>query len=69
MMFMEQSDFLGFEIFLRETEGVEHAFKVTGEGCYQVIFVSESVEELETFLNHLLRFGRYKVSSSIRCVK
>lgn len=68
-MFMEQSDFSGFEAFLRETEGVEHAFKVTGEGCYQVVFISETTEELELFLNQLLRFGKYKVASAIRCVK
>lgn len=68
-MFMEQSDFSGFETFLSETDGVEHAFKVTGEGCYQVIFISENGEDLEVFLNHLLRFGKYKVASAIRCVK
>lgn len=66
---MESSDFAGFEAFLNTQTQVESAFKVTGEACYQITYTPNSDSELETFLNQILHFGRYKVLSAIRCVK
>ena len=68
-VFMESSDFSGFENMLKNTEDVEAAYKVSGEGCYQVILRDRPANGLETFLNEILKYGRYRVSSSIRCVK
>ena len=68
-VFMATSQFDAFEAFLNGTEQVEQAYKVTGEGCYHVVFVCEQTQELEPFLNALLPYGRYKVSSAIRTVK
>ena len=67
-MFMDTSDFSGFERFLLNDGGVEAAYKITGEGCYQMSFVTRVEGDLEAFLNALLPFGRYKVASAIRCV-
>lgn len=68
-VFMESADFAGFEAFLNADDRIEQAYKVTGEGCYHVVFMSMSNADLEPFLNTLLRYGKYKVSSAIRCVK
>lgn len=68
-VFMENPDFAEFETLLKAHTQVESAFKVAGEGCYQVTFTPRSDDELEIFLNQILRFGRYKVLSTIRCIK
>jgi len=68
-VFMENADFAGFEAFLNADERIEQAYKVTGEGCYHIVFMSLSNADLEPFLNMLLRYGKYRVSSAIRCVK
>jgi len=68
-VFMATTQFDVFEGFLKGIGSVEQAYKVTGEGCYHVVFVCEHADELEHFLNALLPYGRYKVSSAIRTVK
>lgn len=68
-VFMNDSRFGELEAFLNQDERVEHAYKVTGGACYHVVFVSEKDDDLEQFLNQLLPFARYQVSSAIRCVK
>jgi Lrp/AsnC family leucine-responsive transcriptional regulator len=69
LMFMENPDFVRFEAFLRADERVESASKVTGEGCYHLTFVSQEANDLEPFLNALLKYGKYKVSSVLRDIK
>lgn len=68
-VFMENSSFDEFEAFLNADEQVEHAYKTTGEGCYHVVFTPFEAENLELFLNELLRYGKYKVATAIRHVK
>ena len=68
-VFMESNNFGQFEKFIKTQKCIEEAYKVTGEGCYQLIFTSTGNLKLEKFLNDLLVYGRYKVLSSVRCVK
>jgi len=68
-MLMESNQFERFEQLLQTTEQVESAYKTTGEGCYHIVFLAQENGSLEPFLNELLRFGRYKVASTIRVVK
>ena len=68
-MFMENPNFDEFERFLGADLRVEGAYKVTGEGCYLVVYTPTESHELEPFLNSLLRYGRYRVSTAIRCIK
>lgn len=68
-VFMANSDFEGFEAFLKNTTQVENAYKVTGEGCYHVVWQPDEGAGLECFLDGLLIFGRYKVATAIRCIK
>ena len=68
-VFMETSDFAEFETLIKADVRVESAYKVTGEGCYQLVLVVQSQSEIEPFLDALLPYGRCKVLSAIRCVK
>ena len=68
-VFMEKSNFAEFEAFLKNDPRVESAYKVTGEGCYQLVYVAQTPQEIEAFLDTVLPFGRCKVLSVMRCVK
>lgn len=68
-MFMDVARFDEFEQLLKNEIQVEAAYKITGEGCYHIIFTPESTSELEPFLRRLLKYGRYRVSSVLGCVK
>jgi Lrp/AsnC family leucine-responsive transcriptional regulator len=69
MVFMNTSDFAGFEQFIRNDARIESAYKVTGEACYQLIFISQTGNDLESFLDAMLPYGRYKVATAIRHIK
>ncbi len=47
----------------------ESLYKISGQGCYHLQITCEDNDELNVFLNFLLQFGRYSLSSSIRQVK
>lgn len=68
-MFMAVARFEEFEQFLQADDRIEAAYKTTGDACYELVFVSQTEGDLEPFLNSLLRYGRYRVASVIRCVK
>lgn len=68
-VFMENSDFAGFERFILQESRVESACKVAGEACYQLTFVSQTKGDLEAFLTTMLPFARYQVATAIRHVK
>lgn len=68
-MFMENPDFARFEQFLQTQAQVESAYKVTGDACYHLVFAAPDSGALESFLNALLKFGKYKVLSAIRTIK
>lgn len=68
-VFMDTPQFDAFEAFLQSQADVESASKIAGEGCYQVVLACEDDAGLDAFTQALLRYGRYKVASEIRCVK
>ena len=49
--------------------GFGRTYKVTGEGCYHLVFITHSNADLEVFLDALLPYGRCKVLHAMRCVK
>lgn len=67
--YMNNADFAGFEQFIKQDARIESAYKVSGEACYQLIFVSQTGNELASFLDAMLPFARYKVTTAIRHVK
>ncbi len=67
-VFMDTNDFMGFEQFLNVQQLVIRAYKITGDGCYFLTCAGNN-KELDEFLGDLLKFGRYKVSSTLKRVK
>ncbi len=67
-VFMDTRDFVKFDEFLKQQNLVNQAFKVTGDGCYLIVFIGID-KELEVFLDLLLSYGRYRVSSILKLIK
>lgn len=68
-VYMESNNFEQFELFLKNEPNVDQAYKVAGEGCYQLVIIVSDQDQLDQFLQLLIRFGKYKIASSIKTVK
>ncbi|WP_099221227.1 Lrp/AsnC family transcriptional regulator [Listeria costaricensis] len=68
-VFMQSTAYTAFEEELSRQESVEQLAKITGEGCYLIIYRYESVNQLEDFLQTLLRYGRYRINTAVRKIK
>lgn len=66
---MQHTRFNEFENWLGGWENVESADKTSGDTCYQIVYATDNLAELEHFLNKLLQHGTYRLHSSIRRVK
>lgn len=68
-VFMNDARFDAFEAYLAQNPRVLHAYKTSGEGCYHLVIDAPNLELLESFLNSLLKYARYRVSTAIRTIK
>ena len=68
-MKMQHTRFDEFENWLRGWENVESADKTSGNICYQIVYATDNLTELEHFLSQLLQHGAYRLHSSIRRMK
>lgn len=68
-VFMNDARFDEFEEYISTTPSILHAYKTSGEGCYHLVVDTQNTEQLETFLNSLLKYARYRVSNAIRTIK
>ena len=58
-----------FENWLRIWENVESTDKTSCDSCYQIMYATDNLTELEHFLNKLLQHGTYRLHSSIQRMK
>ncbi|MDP4095341.1 Lrp/AsnC family transcriptional regulator [Paenibacillus sp. P96] len=58
-----------FQAFAAQSEQVTEMHRVSGEGCYWLRVRVASPLELNDFLDHLLKYGNYKLSMSIGQLK
>jgi Lrp/AsnC family transcriptional regulator, leucine-responsive regulatory protein len=58
-----------FQRFLSEDTRVEEAVRVSGEGCYWLRVRTITHEELNAFLDDLLKYGNYRSSLSTSRIK
>nr|WP_314487123.1 Lrp/AsnC family transcriptional regulator [uncultured Kingella sp.] len=65
---MAHNRFAEFERFLHAENGIESADKTHGDGCYHIVYIADTAEELEAFLTRLSAHGRYRTASSMRRV-
>ena len=68
-MKMQHTRFDKLENWLRGWENVESADKTSGNICYQIVYATDDLTELEHFLNQLLQHGTSHLHSSIRRMK
>jgi Lrp/AsnC family transcriptional regulator, leucine-responsive regulatory protein len=64
-VFMKTTDHQSFQRFLIGQEMVTECHRVSGEGCYWLKINCTNHEDLNNFLDQLLRYGNYRLSLSI----
>lgn len=69
VVYMKTADHKGFTAFLRETDYVTEAHRVSGDGCYLLKVSMPGSQELNEFLDKLLKFATYRLLLSIDKIK
>lgn len=67
-VYMKSTDHAGFRNFIKNKSSVLEARRISGEGCYMLKVQVESHQELIQFLDELLNWANYKVSTTIEKV-
>ncbi|WP_010246445.1 Lrp/AsnC family transcriptional regulator [Acetivibrio cellulolyticus] len=68
-IFMKTTDHMSFQQYLKQSDLVTEANRISGEGCYLLKVQTTSQEDLISFLDGILKFGNYKVNMSIDRIK
>jgi len=58
-----------FQTFAKQHDSVKEMHRVSGEGCYWIRVRAGSQEDLNIFLDELLKFGNYRVNLSMGKLK
>lgn len=66
---MKTTEHSAFQTFVKANGSVEEAHRISGSGCYLLKVLVSSHEELNSFLDSVLKYGNYGVSISIGKVK
>jgi Lrp/AsnC family leucine-responsive transcriptional regulator len=66
---MTTTDHKSFVTFLQTQDGVEEAHHTSGGGCYLLKVTMQGTEQLNQFLELLLKYAHYSVALSIDKVK
>ena len=65
-VFMAHHRLTEFENFLRTETALESADKISGDGCYHLVYLANNRAQLEDFLQRLSAHARYRTNSSLR---
>ncbi|SHI00595.1 Lrp/AsnC family transcriptional regulator [Desulfosporosinus lacus] len=68
-IFMKTTNHEVFCEFLSNNESVLEANRISGEGCYMLKIQVNSQEDLNDFLDSVLKYGNYRVNISIGKIK
>lgn len=68
-VFMKTTDHAAFQAFLKDHDEVVEAGRISGEGCYMLKVRVNSQEDLNIFLDAVLKYGNYRVNISIATIK
>ena len=66
IIYMKTSNHDPFLHFMKERKEIVEAHRVSGEGCYHMKVKVTAQEELNLFLNEILKFGNYALNLSIQ---
>ncbi|WP_342591562.1 Lrp/AsnC family transcriptional regulator [Paenibacillus shirakamiensis] len=67
-LFVQTANHSGFQSLFQD-EAISEVHRVSGEGCYLLKTHFASNEELDMFLERLLKYGNYRVNLSIGKLK
>lgn len=68
-VFVQTTNHQEFKRFFQAEEAISEVHRTSGDGCYLLKTHFSSNEELDTFLERLLKFGNYRVNLSIGRLK
>ncbi|MBP1969944.1 Lrp/AsnC family leucine-responsive transcriptional regulator [Virgibacillus natechei] len=66
IIYMKTANHDPFLRFIKERKEIVEAHRVSGEGCYHLKVNVNTQEQLNLFLNEILRFGNYSLYLSIQ---
>ncbi len=68
-VFMKTTDHAAFRKYIKESDCVYEAHRISGEGCYLLKVHTTGQHELIDFLDGILKYGNYRVNLSIDNLK
>lgn len=68
-VFVQTTNHQEFKRFFQAEEAISEVHRTSGDGCYLLKTHFSSNEELDTFLERLLKYGNYRVNLSIGRLK
>lgn len=69
IVYMKSTKHKEFREFLTESELVAEAHKISGDGCYFIKVKAEGNDDLNRFLDELIKFANYKLLLSVDKIK
>jgi Lrp/AsnC family leucine-responsive transcriptional regulator len=66
---MTTKDHIGFISFIKSQEGVVEAHRITGNGCYILKVVMQGADDLNLFIDKLVKYANYSMGLSIDIIK
>lgn len=68
-VFMKTTDHAAFQVFLKDNDAVVEANRISGDGCYMLKILVNSQENLNHFLDSVLKYGNCRANISIGKIK
>ena len=68
-VYMKTTDHMALQKYLKDSEMVVEAHRISGDGCYMLKILTTNQQELISFLDGILPYGNYMVNLSIDEIK
>lgn len=69
IIYMKTANHESFKRFIKDSNEIVEAHRVSGEGCYHLKIKVQTQDQLNLFLNKILDYGNYTLYLSIQEVK
>ncbi|WP_234118717.1 Lrp/AsnC family transcriptional regulator [Clostridium hydrogenum] len=68
-VFMKTTNHAVFKKYVEKNDLIVEANRISGEGCYLLKLKADTKDEVVSFLDEILKYGNYKINSSIEVIK
>jgi Lrp/AsnC family leucine-responsive transcriptional regulator len=68
-IFMKTNDHGSLKKYIQKNTLIVEANRISGEGCYLIKVIASTQEEIVEVLDEILKYGNYKLNSSIENLK